>query len=714
MIQFVKDKNPEGSPLQIRSVRDLYYVFFRHKMATLLTVLVVVGAFGTLALLRPDEYRSEAKLMLRSGRDLRVDMPNSDAALARQVNSELEVIKSASLVAGAADASGLFGGLGTDPVEREERLAKVLANLTVEAKDETNIVRLAFQTVEPADAQGFLEALIELYRAKHLEVHSASGAYDFFAEQAEHLRELVNERERELRERRQESGIGSVDDDRRALAARVEGHASALRNTRAEIAASRARVETLTGLLQEVPEIKVVQQARGMSASAFDTLVKRLYELRLERLDAASKYKADSRTIRDLDAQIAGAEAMLEEEDGPRSQIVEGLNENYRQIELQLLGERSLLASLEAREGALDTQLEAADLEQKRFTIEEVEVRRLSRELEIAEGNYRRYADSFEQARVDRALEEDRIANMSVVQAATFPVEPVGPHRLLFALLGLVVAAFAATGVAFGFEALDDSVRTPEDVEQTVGVRPIASIPYSRNAFSARRLGARDAARSSVAWWPVPESMPFDAETFGEGFWNLTGDTPEAPRVLGVIGDRTGAGTTTVAANLAEHLASQPGVRVLLVDANLQRPTISKMLGAGRAPGLSDGIHAGGFESIETIETPVPNLRLLAAGTAGRELEGTVDPEALLKQIEAVAAGFDFVVLDLPPVADVDAVGRMREQCQGLMLVLEANRSRRQVARYLVRSLSEGPGGEVAVVLNKREFPIPSWLYSRL
>ena len=114
------------------------------------------------------------------------------------------------------------------------------------------------------------------------------------------------------------------------------------------------------------------------------------------------------------------------------------------------------------------------------------------------------------------------------------------------------------------------------------------------------------------------------------------------------------------------------------------------------------------------VADTVTNLSLLPAGTVGAELEGGLDPETLVKQLQGVGANHDYVVLDLPPVTDVESVARLREQCEGMMLVLEANRTRRQVATYLVRALSEGPGAELALVLNKRDFPIPTWLYARL
>lgn len=718
-----------GGALSIRSLRDFYYVLFRHKLAVAASVLVSLGAFGASAFLLPNEYRSEAKLLLRAGRDLRVDpavaaagpvvsVPQSRES---RMNSEIEIMRSRPLLVKAGEASGRIAGptgTGGSEAERaahlERALVRIEDDLRIETRDENDVIQLSFTDVDPKRAQRFLEELVEAYRERHIEVHSTSSAYAFFGEQAAELEVVVAEREAALRDLKLETGVTSIEDQRRTLVSRIDARETALEDLRAEISAGEASLAALTLQLESVPEMTVLEQSKGLPATAFDTLVNRLYELRLQQLDASSKYSPDSRVLRDLEAQIDGAKAMLQRGEGPEAQVVEGINETHRALELARLQEASLLASRLARESTLLAQVARAREDLDGFHGVESEIRRLTRELEIAETNLQRYQESLERARIDRALENDRIANISVVQAATVPGRPAGPHRTLLLVAGIALAGLLGAGVSFGLEALDDSVHTPEDLEAATGLRPVAVLPASSAAF---RRGAWTHGDPSSTWWNIPDAPALDRGD--DAPWELRDDGEDPNRrcrVLAVTSDRRGSGVTTVAASLAESLAREGnGARpVLLVDANLDDPQLSRMVDAENEPGLTDGVAMAGMLRTETRETPVEGLRLLPRGTSADDFDAGLDPGALVAEVERMAAEFAWVVVDLPANLGVDALAALRERVDGLLLVVEADRTRRQVARFLTESLADGPGGAVGLVLNKRSYPIPGWLYHRL
>ena len=712
--------------LSIHSLRDLCYVVFRHRIAALLVAVVTFGAFGGAALLLPAEYRSEAALLVKGGRDLRVDPAfaaagpvfGADQSQASRINSEIEIMKSEPLLARVAEEVGLVPADADSPsargrIRRERVLNETRENLRAESAEDNDVIHLAYEDSDPDRARLFLATLVELYRERHVEVHSSEEAVEFLASQADELARRVAEREEELRALKLASGIESVDEYRRILIERIAEREAAVAEVGRSIVAAEAQIEVLEEQLAAAPEMTVVRLSEGVPAEAYEGLVAHLYTLRLERLGASRNYTADSRVLRDLDERIAGAEAMLAGETPTRAPIVHGPNENRIRIERTLLEERSNLASLLARRETLTDQHEKALAERDRFHGFEAEMRRLQRELNIATSAYERAANSLESARVDRALENGLYDGVRVVQEATLPAEPAGPHRGFLTLLGLAVAAFLSTGVAFGLEVMDDSLRTPEDVEQVLGVRPVVSIPYTQPAFERHRIPGAPAGAEPIRWWQQTDSQLRDAVSLEEAAWGMSDDAGRT-RVLAVTADHKGAGATTVAAHLAESLARQGGGRVLLVDADGSNPTLSDMLGARMSKGLSDGLKQKDFRDIGTLPTPVDGLHLLPVGLAARRLSQGIDPDALLDTLAPLAADFSHVVIDLPPATDIDLLTEMRERCDGLMLVLEANRSRRPAARFLFREVSETRGGELAIVLNKRDFPIPDWLYSRL
>src|SRR5581483_7077906 len=102
-------------------------------------------------------------------------------------------------------------------------------------------------------------------------------------------------------------------------------------------------------------------------------------------------------------------------------------------------------------------------------------------EVSLQESHYRRYAENLEQAQIDRALETERISNISIVQPATLEVEPVRPKALVNFAAGLLLALLAAAVTAFLAERLDRSVKSPADVEARLNLPLLASVPLLRS-----------------------------------------------------------------------------------------------------------------------------------------------------------------------------------------------------------------------------------------
>jgi capsular polysaccharide biosynthesis protein len=103
---------------------------------------------------------------------------------------------------------------------------------------------------------------------------------------------------------------------------------------------------------------------------------------------------------------------------------------------------------------------------------------RLQRELSLQEVKYRKYSENLEQARIDQALETNKISNISMIQAATASMKPVKPIMAFNLALGFVLALVGGLGLAFFYEVTDHSIRTPEDVEEELKLQLLASIPY--------------------------------------------------------------------------------------------------------------------------------------------------------------------------------------------------------------------------------------------
>ena len=103
----------------------------------------------------------------------------------------------------------------------------------------------------------------------------------------------------------------------------------------------------------------------------------------------------------------------------------------------------------------------------------------MSRDLDAQRSSYRKYSDSLEQARIDEALDMQRISNIGIVETATYTVKPVRPKVLLNLALGFFLAIFGALGLAFFTEFQDDSLKKPEDVANRLRLPVLAALPIA-------------------------------------------------------------------------------------------------------------------------------------------------------------------------------------------------------------------------------------------
>jgi tyrosine-protein kinase Etk/Wzc len=314
----------------------------------------------------------------------------------------------------------------------------------------------------------------------------------------------------------------------------------------------------------------------------------------------------------------------------------------------------------------------------------------------------------FQRARMAEAVEA---GDIDVVALAPLPSTPLLNSAALKVALGLFLGLALGMVIAYILEALNTSVRRPEDLEQVLHVPGLAVIPRitdgSRNAQShfRRLLGSGKGSKETVGS-PLTGNQTFSIGI--EAFRNLrTGliwsDGGEALRTLVVTSAAPGEGKTMTAANLAVTLAYD-GLRVLLVDCDIRRPRVHGLFQLPRAPGLMELLRASGDPEAPQPrairETPVARLSVLTCGAlpvnAANLLSGT-RMRVLLRELQEQ---FDIIVLDTPPVlatADASIVASLTD---GVLLVVRAGTTDKNAAQRAFQQLANVGARVVGTVLN--------------
>jgi capsular exopolysaccharide synthesis family protein len=174
-----------------------------------------------------------------------------------------------------------------------------------------------------------------------------------------------------------------------------------------------------------------------------------------------------------------------------------------------------------------------------------------------------------------------------------------------------------------------------------------------------------------------------------------------------------GEGTSTVLSNFATSLAAD-GDRVLLVDANLRNPSLHGSFGLERENGLTELLL--NQRTLEEVikETGVPNLFVITCGALHSNPFVILESDSLKTHTGEMKAKADWVLLDCPAITSCNDAASLAGSVDGLILVVEAERTRWEVAENARKSIKSGNGNVLGVVLNKRKYHIPNWLYKRL
>ena len=183
--------------------------------------------------------------------------------------------------------------------------------------------------------------------------------------------------------------------------------------------------------------------------------------------------------MREIEQQIQEAQKILQADEANRTDAVMG-----QQANIEIIKKEPLLAALKTKAEALRRQMERVEQQLHDFTRDEIEFARLQREIEILSHDYRTYASSLEQVRIDG--HRQRFSNIAVAQAATFDPKPYRPHSLLNLVAGVFLGLFGGGAMAVFREFLHPTLRDARDVEALIGVPVVAEIPYLSRRQIAR------------------------------------------------------------------------------------------------------------------------------------------------------------------------------------------------------------------------------------
>lgn len=625
--------------------------------------------------------------------------------LATQVIRELNLERGAELN-GQAPASPSSIDLAPDPLQSDPARASAAvgsfkSNLKVALSPNTRIIEVHYRSADPQMAANVVNTLMQTYVENNYKTRfeSTMQASDWLTKQLVDLQMKVETDEEKLVRYQKEHEILGTDEKQNIIMSKLDELNKAL--TEAE--SDRMEKEALYRLVESGdPDAiaasagNVTQGPNAQSASVLlDNLRAKQVDLKIQVADLSTQFGPSYPKLTQLNNQLKEVNAQIQLE--------------MRKIAATLRGQYTTALQ---RENMLHDALEKQKQEANKLNESAIEYTLLKRDVDASRQLYEGLLEKLKEAGVAAGLKSNNFRIVDNARPPEAPIEPDIPRNLLFAL---VLGLASGVGLAFALEALDSSVRTTEQAQMVSGLASLGMIPLGsksvREGSNPKRLVI---ASSKEAVELVTQVKPQSqmAESYRALRTSLLlSNLGAPPKVIMITSALPQEGKTTTSINTAVVLA-QKGVRVLLIDGDLRRPSIHKTLGMGPHSGLSNVLTGSTTLDDAIVRTNLlPTLFVLPAGTPPPNPAELLASSNMRDVLQQLSEQYDHIVIDTPPSLSVTDAVVLSPRADAVILVIRSGQTSKQALRRSRDILLQVNAKLVGVLLNAVDLTSPDYYY---
>jgi capsular exopolysaccharide synthesis family protein len=588
----------------------------------------------------------------------------------------------------ATDAEFLgLKGRPTAPLPEDTIVDALRGRLMVDPVKNSRLVLLHVDDTDPKRAQRICDAVASAFIEQNLQnaITATSDAVVWLNGQLDHVKEDLDQNENALHKFKQENNLPStsINETSNMLRLEMQDLDTTLTHTRThreELLARHAELEkVLSNSTDQLPSSELL-------ASGY------LQSLRLQYEEA----------VKERDALVA--EGKLD-----NHPLVKRASERVNDTKSALLAEVKNIKGAVERDLAIVTReetgesalFEASRKQAVDLNMKEIEYHRLDRAREQNEKLFELLLSRMKEADVARMM---RVNNIRVVDHASEPKAPIRPRTMVNLGLGILGGLLLGIALGWGREQLDNSLKTPDDLEQRLGVTFLGLLPEMAEDGDKKGKGRRRRRAPVTSLSPelIVHEQPLSgiAEAARSIRTNLLFMNPDKPyRKILVSSAAPSEGKTTVACSIAIALA-QGGQRVCIVDCDLRRPRIHRIFDRSGDAGVTNVIV--GNATVDEVAKPtlVTNLWSVPAGPTPPNPADMLHSERFKKFLSDLGDRFDRVVIDSPPVVPVTDSAIISTLVDGTVFVVRAFSTTRHLGHQGLRALRDVDSPVIGAVLN--------------
>jgi capsular exopolysaccharide synthesis family protein len=549
-----------------------------------------------------------------------------------------------------------------------------LDKLKIEPIRNSRLVRIHFDSHYPDLATQISNILAAMYVKQNLETrfNATEQAKEWLTGQLADLKGKVEKSDEALQAFGSKHDIISLEEKENIVMRRLS-----------ELNEALAKAET-----ERMSKQALYQQTRTQNSDSLPAILenKLVQELKQTSIQLEAQYMKHSETLfkpdwpemKRLKEQMETVQNRLNSE---IKKIVAGLKSEYDSS----LRKESLL-----RNAFTEQKAKAMEMQQNA-----IQYNILKREADTNKELYRGLLQRMKEAGVSAGI---IASNIQVVDQAEMPTKPFKPNKELNLLLAAVVGLFLGVGLAFFLEHLDDTVKTPEDLEGLIQLPSFGIVPEA--SYERRKLlDSNNSCPVELITSGHPKSMLSEAyRSIRTSILLSTSGKP--PRTIAVSSPNPGEGKTTTVINTAIAL-SQTGVQVVVIDADMRKPRLHKIFGKENGVGLSNFL-SGNAELDSVIKnSEIPNLCYIPSGPIPPNPSELLGSALFKDMIESLGSRFNHLLIDSPPVLAFSDSVIISTNVDGVIMVVIDGKTPKETLQRSKEVLLQVDARILGVVINR-------------
>ena len=546
---------------------------------------------------------------------------------------------------------------------KERKVAdRLQESLTIAPVRGSRMVKISIDSTDAATAQRVVNGFAEVFIADNLDrrYDSSSYARKFLEERIQQLKVKLEDSEKQVVQYAEKQGIINLDDKKSLASTDLE----AINTKLTEAHNNRVKLEVLWG------------QAKQTQGFGFQQILdsKAIQENRKLRTQLAAEYQQKLGLYKPAYPLMIQLRNQIKELDRDAETEVAAIKSS---IEAQYIGAKN-------EEEDLASQLEKSKAEVVDQRGRSIQYNILQREVDTNRTLYDGLLQRYKEIGVSGAVGTN---NISIVDKAALPIIPRSPKLSLNLALALAAGLLIGILAALGLDYLDDSFKSPEDVEREVGLTVIGVVPKPKKDQDIET--ELNDPRSAMA-----EAI----RSLRTGLQFATADG--LPKTLLVTSSKPSEGKTTTTIGLAKSLASI-GLNVLLIDADLRNASIHKRMFCSNELGLSNYL-TGAKTPDEVVQgSGLQGLEIMSSGPLPPNPAELLSGPKFMTLLALAAESFDVVLIDGPPVMGLADAPLLASMTQATLMVVAANETRRSVFKVALRRLQNARANVIGALLSK-------------